>query len=157
MTPNILTADPGERSGFCMLSGSLSIGEVFQVEGTGMEDAQNVLRGLLQPGIVVIEMCSSGGWGKRYDTLWKLGVRAGVWRCLAIQAGFKVHYVHPDKWQRARLYSGKNPGSDALKELSILRAKAELGKVLTHNEADAFNMLQYVAVELELGREPWVK
>jgi hypothetical protein len=156
MTPNILACDPGERSGHAMLSGSLSIGEVVKVEGTGMEDAKNVLRGLSQPGIVVIESASSGGWGKRYDTLWKLGVRAGVWRCLAIQAGFKVHYVHPDKWQRARLYNGKNPGSDALKELSILRAKAELDRVLTHNESDAYNLLRFVEMELELGREPWV-
>jgi len=134
------------------------VGEIWRVESRkGLASATELIESIPRDSIIVIEGAGYKSKG-RYDSDWGLGRRAGIWEAIALVRGFVVHHVHPDHWQRGRLYGGRrNPGREQLKRLSVMRAVKELGGDIEvgPNAADAYNIYEWVKAELELGNVPW--
>ena len=139
----LLSVDPGRVSGWALIGDEVRSGTVRIDSRKGLEHAMEIV---VEASVVVIEGCGYVSKG-RFDTIWGLGRRAGTWECLARVQGADVELVHPQAWQKAMLYQGRNPGRAMIKKLSQARARSEVGREVGPDEADAICMGMWFARE----------
>jgi len=141
----ILAIDPGAEDGWATwvpgsnispgrhgsTAGGQSRGEV--VAGAKIDAAWCRL-----PLIVVAEKWTAGGW-QSHDTLIGLGAAWGKWEAALEEHRVpksRVVRVYPQTW-RSRILPGRQRSTEQWKADAVARAQRELGRVVTHNEADA--------------------
>jgi hypothetical protein len=162
---NLLSIDPGAVTGFCLwLDGELAEHGELKPDNKTMKwkgkkaevlTVMQLLVGSLgEGGLVVIEGPGYSRKRYRFDTLWSLGRRAGLWQAIARLNGIEPRWLHPRTWQKPCLGRGTR---DSLKALSISCATVVAGVDMRENEADAFNMGRWVIGELRVKRDPWRK
>lgn len=160
MSKNVLTIDPGQRSGISIVTWGFNPALLFHAAydfKKQTETPSSLISRLVEAHNVGYAGIEDQYLGKNVDSLKKLSRTSGRWEEACAVQGIEVEFINTKTWE-SQVLKGLGKVHDQVKKAAEMVAKARSGISLKTDEADAFCIGIYYSTKLaDLDRTKYLQ